>query len=217
MRTSAPHEAIFACLSIYPGTEDYRLLLRDGRIDSDIYFKDDFQELKVPLDATDEDTQLMSDWFERNRGIRVMHIPTVEECKGVLDGFGDLHAAHVDLAGAYYRGKLFSEARQHLHRALELGYPAPGLVYSYLASIDAFLGDVDSMLSWTRRAQEDPMHAVVARNMRLLSQWQAAGSPREHPPHLIAWHDFELMEVPKQPVLPGPLPDGFERWEDVDC
>jgi len=214
VRTAAPHQAIFSCLSIYPGSNDFLVLQREGRIDTDIYFTDDFQELKVPFDASDADTQLMSDWFDHNKGIRTLHVPTVQECQDVLTRVGDLHTAHMDLASAFYRDGSYQDARQHVQRALDLGYPAPGLAFNYLACMDAAMGDYDGMTKHFERAQVDPLHAVLVGNMQAVRGWHARGSQRMDPPKLVARHDFELMELPEQPALPGPLPVGFARWED---
>ncbi len=212
VRDAAPHQALFACLSIYPGTDDFRLMERSGWIDPKVYFTEDFQELKVPFDASEQDTRLMSDWFEANRGIRTLHVPRVQECKDVLDRLGDLHTAHIDLAAAYYREGALEDARRHVHAALELGYPTPGLAYNYLACIDAAQGDHEGMMASFDRAASDPLHPVLVRNVQVARQWWAAGCPKGETPTLVARHDFELLERPEQPSLPGPLPPDFARW-----
>src|SRR6185503_786450 len=55
-----PHQYIFSCLSIYPGTEDFTQAERAGWLDREAYFSGDFQEYKVPFDASEPVTRLMN-------------------------------------------------------------------------------------------------------------------------------------------------------------
>jgi radical SAM superfamily enzyme YgiQ (UPF0313 family) len=213
VRAAQPHQALFACLSIYPGTNDFQVMERNGWIDREVYFTEDFQELKVPFDASERDTQLMSDWFDQNMGIRHLHQPTVEECKRVLEELGELHTAHLDLAGAHYREGALDDAEVHVNRALELDYPAPGLAYNYLACIAADRGDYEAMQQRFNQAAVDPQHPVLVRNVQVARKWvreggQASGVPLS----LAARHDFELLERTEQPTLPGPLDPDFASW-----
>src|SRR5690606_14753246 len=125
-----PHQYLFSCLSVYPGTVDFHDAEKAGWLDREVYFTGKFQELKVPFDASEEDAKLMSEWFKVNHGLQRMYVPGVEDCQRILQAVGDHHAAHVDLAGAYYRNDLYEPAEEHLDRALELGYPCPGLVHN---------------------------------------------------------------------------------------
>jgi radical SAM superfamily enzyme YgiQ (UPF0313 family) len=47
---SKPHQYLFSCLSIYPGTRDFHDAEAAGRIHRQQYFTEAFQELKVPFD-----------------------------------------------------------------------------------------------------------------------------------------------------------------------
>jgi anaerobic magnesium-protoporphyrin IX monomethyl ester cyclase len=175
-----PHQSIFACLSVYPGTQDFEDLQAAGVLDPEVYFTEDFQELKVPFDASEEDTRLMSEWF----------------------------FAHLVAAGQ------LDAAEQHLLRALELGYPVPELVHNTLACVAAARGDPASMQKWLSQAMRGAPHRAIVRNVQALSGWRAGGGPRQTSmPKLEASHEFELPEPTVQPMLPGPIPAGFERWE----
>lgn len=209
VRAAQPHQALFACLSIYPGTDDFKVLEKNGWVDRNAYFTEDFQELKMPFDATEQDTRLMSEWFDRNMGIRHLHQPSVEECAEVLERIGDLHTAHMDLAGACFREGQLDRAEHHAKRALELDYPAPGLAYNYLACIAADRGDFDAMRARFDEASIDPQHAVLVRNVQAVRAWD---SNPANPPSLVARHDFELLERTEQPTLPGPLPPDYATW-----
>src|SRR5262249_15124930 len=58
LERAQPHEYIFSCLSIYPGTRDFYDSEKAGSLDREVYFTGDFQELKTPYDASEADTAL---------------------------------------------------------------------------------------------------------------------------------------------------------------
>src|SRR5262249_29731893 len=74
-----PHEYVFSCLSIYPGTRDFYDAEKAGWLKRGVYFERDFQELKTPYDASEADMRVMNDWFSRNSGLRTMHHNTTAE------------------------------------------------------------------------------------------------------------------------------------------
>jgi anaerobic magnesium-protoporphyrin IX monomethyl ester cyclase len=206
-----PHQYIFACLSVYPGTRDYDRAVEAGWLDAEFYFERDFQELKTTFDASDEDTSYFREWFKKNKGLREGSRDDVEHLTAVLERLGDHHAAHVDLAGALYRDGRLDEAEAHCHRALALGYPAPGLVLNYLACIAARRGDVTkAKVLLTEATRTDPQHAVVVHNVEVLRR--SAGGALRADVDLAAAHEFQLFERFAQPTLPGPLPEDFAVW-----
>jgi radical SAM superfamily enzyme YgiQ (UPF0313 family) len=211
LERAKPHQYIFACLSVYPGTRDYDAAVEAGWLDGAFYFERDFQELKTTFDASDEDTSFFRDWFQKNKGLRESFREGVDEYRAILERLGDHHAAHMDLGGAYFRAGLFDEAEVHVRRALELHYPAPGLALNYLACIAARRGDTSAMSAGIAEAvRRDPQHWVVVRNARVLREWSA--SPGSNVPDLVAEHDFQLLERTAQPTLPGPLAPDFAVW-----
>jgi radical SAM superfamily enzyme YgiQ (UPF0313 family) len=209
-----PHQVLFACLSVYPGSRDYHDLVARGDLDHEAYFTEDFQELKRPFDASPGDTELLSRWFQNNRGIRELYRAGVEEYRAVLGRLGEHWGPCLDLGGAYYRAGELERSEEQVRRALELGHPCPGLGHNYLASIRARQGDWAGMEREFELALRDPQHRVVALNRRALSLWREQGGSRSgSKPRLLAGHDFEILERPLQPVLPGPLPDDFALWQ----
>jgi hypothetical protein len=117
----------------------------------------------------------------------------------------------MDLGGAYYREGRLDDAERHVRRALDLEHPTPGLGFNYLACIAARRGDLVGMEDhFTEATRRDAQHWVLARNQRALRAWAAAG--RQGNPDLVAEHDFQLLERPAQPTLPGPLADDFAVW-----
>lgn len=210
-----PHEYVFSCLSIFPGTRDYHAAVDAGWLGPSVYFDGDFQELKTPFDASDADTALLNDWFSRHSGLREMHRDGVAECREILAALGDHHAAHLDLGAALYHAGDYAGAERHVRRALELGYPAPGLAHNHLACIAHARGDLDGMMDeFSTGARVDPQHHVLIQNVQRARAWfKARGFERGVPLELVVAHDFRLLERTAQPTLPGPLAEDFARWD----
>ncbi len=216
LERAKPHEYIFSCLSIYPGTRDFEDAEKAGWVDRKAYFEGTFQELKMPFDATDEDTAVMNEWFAKNSGLRSSPPPTSDEYRDVLARLGDYHAAHMDLAGALYREGDLKGAEHHVRRALELGYPCPGIGYNYLACIAKARSDYEGMMeAFSTAAKVDPQHWVLIKNVNAARAWFKAGGPAKRLPlELEARHDFQLLERTAQPTLPGPLPEDWATWSE---
>jgi anaerobic magnesium-protoporphyrin IX monomethyl ester cyclase len=214
LERAKPHQYIFAALSVYPGTRDYDLACEAGWLDAELYFERDFQELKTTFDASEEDTDFFRDWFLKNKGLHEPWQEGVDDYAAVLERLPDHAPAHMDLAGALYRDGRLDEAEAHVARALELGYPLPGLALNLRACIEARRGNVEAMKAALKEATErDPQHWAIARNVQTVRKWLAEGGPeRGAPPDLVARHDFQLLERTAQPTLPGPLGDDFAVW-----
>ncbi|MDI1429734.1 B12-binding domain-containing radical SAM protein [Polyangium sorediatum] len=209
-----PHQYIFSCLSIYPGTRDYDEATASGWLDPEVYFTGDFQELKVPFDASEEDTKLMSDWFRENSGLRDHFRESAAECEAILARLGEHHAAHLDCASAHYRENNLDAAERHAARALELGHPLPGLCLNMLAVIAARRSAWKNMQDlFTEAWHKDPQHWVLVRNVQKVKAWlDQAGPLRGMPLELEAHNEFQLLERTVQPMLPGPLPPDYAAW-----
>jgi radical SAM superfamily enzyme YgiQ (UPF0313 family) len=206
LERARPHQYIFSALSVYPGTRDYDLAVQAGWLDADFYFERDFQELKTTFDASDEDTAFFRDWFQRNKGLKEPYREGVEECRAILGRLEGHHAAHMDLAGALFRQGQLAEAEEHVRRAMELGYPAPGLALNLLACIAAMRGDAARARELLGEArEEDPQHWVVRKNLEALARGDLAS--------LVSRHEFQLLERIAQPTLPGPLGERFATWD----
>ena len=134
-----------------------------------------------------------------------------------LDKLGDYHGAHLDLAGAYYRAGELGAAETHARRALELGYPNPGVAYNYLACIAHARSDLRAMQDlFLAAARTDPQHHLLMSNVERARRWfRERGPERNLEPALEARHDFQLFERTLQPTLPGPLPPDFADWTEA--
>lgn len=210
-----PHEYIFSCLSIYPGTRDFADAESAGWLDRKVFFEGTFQELKTPFDCDDETMALMNAWFERHTGLQRMYEEGVDECTAILAELGDHHAAHIDLAGAYYRAGNYDDAEVHVRRAIDLGYPLLGVALNYLACIAVKRQNYDAMMDlFSEAAKRDPQHHVLIKNVERARRWFREGGPaRGLPLELDARHDFLVLERTAQPTLPGPLPERFSDWD----
>jgi anaerobic magnesium-protoporphyrin IX monomethyl ester cyclase len=214
LKRAEPHEYVFSCLSIYPGTRDFHDAEKAGWLDRNVYFKETFQELKTPYDADEQTTRVLNEWFFQNTGLRTVHRESAADFEAILGELGDHHAAHMDLGAAYYHEGKLDLAEKHVRRAQELGYPLPGLVHNHLACIAKARGDLDGMMDhFSTAAKVDPQHYVLIQNVSRARAWFKQNGPaRGLPLELVVRHDFQLLERTAQPTLPGPLPPDYAQW-----
>jgi len=205
IHAAQPNQVIFTLLSVYPGTEEFDLLRQEGVFTNDVFSTKDFMTLKCFLGRS-------ADMDEMQKRVRQFenHLDFwdygVEECRGILERLPNLHEAHMDLAGAYCRTGKPDLAEPHVHRALQMGYPLPGLAFNYLACIAAGKGDFDGAKAHLARAERSYPHGVVLRNKRLLEDWLALGGPNSRQPlTLIAHNHFETVWLQQQPEKPVPV------------
>lgn len=217
LERARPHQYLFSCLSIFPGTRDFARAEQEGWLDRQVYFDGDFQELKTPFDASEQTTRVMNEWFAGHSGLQECYLEDVAAARAILDKVGDYHAAHMDLGAAYLREGDLAAAERHCLRALELGYPVPGLAHNYLAVIAFRRGDVEGMQDrFMTAARTDPQHHVLMGNVQAARSWfKTRGPERGVPLNLTVRHDFQLLERTQQPTLPGPLPEDFADWQRV--
>jgi radical SAM superfamily enzyme YgiQ (UPF0313 family) len=215
LERARPHEYIFSCLSVYPGTRDFHDAEAAGWLDREAYFTGDFQELKTPFDASEADTARMNEWFGAHSGLQRVHEPDVAECEAILARIPEHHAAHMDVAVALYDAGRLDDAERHVRRAMDLGYPCPGLAWNHLACIAKARGDIDGMMNaFSEAARVDPQHYVLIRNVQAARAWFKENGPsRGLPLDLVVRHEFQLLERTVQPTLPGPLADDFAEWK----
>ncbi|MCH2109673.1 MAG: radical SAM protein [Polyangiaceae bacterium] len=214
LEQAQPHQYVFSCLSVYPGTRDFTKAVSDGWLDPEIFFSGDFQELKTPFDADQATTEAMNEWFFEHRGIQHFYEEDVPTARGILEKVGPYAGAHMDLAGALFRAGELEESEEHVMEALRLGYPAPGLALNYLAVIALRRGDIEAMKDlFMKAAKTDPQHHILMKNVEAARAWfREQGPERGIELRLDAHHQFQLLERTNQPTLPGPLPEDFADW-----
>ncbi len=214
LERARPHQYLFSCLSIYPGTRDFADAEAAGWLDREVFFRERFQELKAPFDAPEADAALMNDWFLAHRGVRELYRPSVADCAAILARLGDHPPAHLDLANAAWAADDLDLAERHARRALELQHPLPGLVHNTLACVAFARGDIEGMqAAFLTAARTDPQHPALVRNVQAARRWFAEGGPaRGLPLEIGAEQGFQLLERTLQPALPGPLPEDLAEW-----
>jgi len=219
LEKAKPHQYLFSCLSIYPGTRDYEEAVSAGWLEPETFFTGDFQELKVPFDASDEDTRLMSEWFRNNSGLRECYRETAAACEEIVKRLGNHHAAHLDASVAHYREENVDAAELHAQKAMQLGHPLPGLCLNLLAAIACRRKEYAKMQQWLTEAwQRDPQHWVLVRNVQRVKAWLAEAGPLRNLPLDVETHaDFQLLERTVQPMLPGALAHDFASWDESDA
>lgn len=215
LEKAKPHEYVFSCLSIYPGTKDFHAAEKQGWLSRKEYFSGDFQELKTPFDADEATLKMLNEWFAGHTGLQIGWRDGVAEYRAILEKLGDHHAAHMDLAGALYAAGDLDGAEAHVLKALALDYPCPGLAYNHLACFAKARGDYDGMMDFfTKAAKTDPQHWILIQNVNAARAWFKNGGPvKKLPLDLVVRHDFQLLERTIQPTLPGPLPDDYAEWK----
>jgi len=214
LKKAEPHEYVFSCLSIYPGTRDFDEAEKTW-LDRNVYFTGKFQELKTPFDSSDEDTAYFNDWFRDHSGLREVYKESAADFRAIAEALGTPHhAAHMDLGAALYHEGDLDGAEREVRRAMELGYPCPGLALNHLACIAKARGDLDAIMDrFTEAAKTDPQHFVLIQNVNRARAWFKADGPgKKLPLELTVRHDFQLLERTAQPTLPGPLPADFATW-----
>jgi radical SAM superfamily enzyme YgiQ (UPF0313 family) len=215
LERAKPDQYLFSCLSIYPGTQDYEEAVGRGWLDAETYFTGTFQELKVPFDAKPDVAALLNDWFVKHRGLTTGYVPGADELREVSARLDDAHPpALVELAEALIEEGELDEAEHILRRALELGYPLPGIIHNGLACIALRRGDFAQVKDeLVRAARIDPQHYILLRNAAAAREWfNTSGPNRGTTLQLQVRHDFQLFERTEQPTLPGPLPSNWEDW-----
>lgn len=215
LERARPHECLFSCLSVYPGTRDFHDAEAARWLDREVYFSGDFQEFKVPFDASPDEAARMARWFDENKGLKSLYREGVAERRAILERLGDHSLAHLDLGVALFEAGDLDEAEEHLARALALEHPLPGVVYNYLACVSAARGDHHDALDRLQKGiAVDPQHPSLLASHERATRWlEGGGAARNEPLTLEASNAFQLLERTAQPTLPGPLAPDFAEWK----
>ena len=219
LRAAQPHQYVFSCLSIFPGTRDFYDAEKAGWLDREEYFSSMWQEHKIPFDCSAEDNRYFIEWFENNKGLKHMYHESVDDARAILSRLGDLSTAQLDLGAVLYDAGQFDEAEVWIRRALDGGHPLPGVAHNYLACIASARGRRADMIDeLTRGIELDPQHPTLLSNFETVDKWlERRGPERGEPLALRASRDFELLEYALQPTLPGPLPRDIGEWRPASA
>lgn len=199
-----PHQIISSKLIIYPGTEEFNIMQGNGAT-PEIFFKENYFYLKK-FAGRPQDEKPVFGLMKENATLHNTLYYNVDELRSILEIFPNHPAVQLDLAGAYVREGQYDKAEEHVRRALELGYPFPGLALNYLACIAAAKRDFSGVMAYLFKAQENYPHDVVIKNMQSFHTWiNAGGMEKGMPLNLIAHNLFEMNFIFQQPEKPGPI------------
>ena len=210
-----PNRTLFHPLTLYPGTEEFELARKHG-IDSDYMFSTDAQFVSVFAgDARGRELDALNALFPKYFGTRDVWDYGAHERAAILGRLDDRHAAHADLAKALIAEERMDEAEIHARRALDLGYPDPGLIHNMLARIAAHRGDMDG----ARRHLEDALdlgaNDAAVHNLGTLEAWLTAGGAG--PLVFSLENSLGSPEDIQQPNMPGPIRLANGDGETVEC
>ncbi len=146
------------------------------------------------------------DWINTHSGLRDFWDYSIPEREKILGMFPELPAAHMDLGDGHYQVGNLAEAQKHVRRAIDMGYPLPGLGYNYLACIAASRNHIQKAVDHFGQAKRLGIHFTVEKNLKSLREWLVSdGLQSGNRPHLIANHHFETYQQGKQPALPASI------------
>lgn len=206
VRSCRPTEVIWNPYTLFPGTRDFDDLARQGAVDAERFFCDDFFELTPLAGRDDDDARFCLQWLRAHQGLQRGAGYSAAERLKILERLPELHAAQLDLAAALHDEGRHAGARAAAEKALELGYPLPGLCHNLLACAAAAENDLQAALGGLVAARSCGLHGVVERNLAAAQRWIRAGGPqRGEPLGLDPDCSFEITRLVAQPLLPGPV------------
>jgi radical SAM superfamily enzyme YgiQ (UPF0313 family) len=184
IKAGRPNRYFFGALSFFPGTEDWSILREKQNLTPDIFFTNDFRELNI---ATNRRQEYEDIFLHVVCDIGAVHgfDYTLAEREAIIDRLPHLHAAHVELANAYFRAGRLDEAESALGRAEELRFPIANIIHNQRACIAHARNDTASTLALLEHANQCYPNHIVVKNLKNLRTW--AGVPindRGKPPVL---------------------------------
>lgn len=199
-----PHQFVFTQLHLYPGTEEFGIFEKQGRVSPEIFFTGDFLCLTCFAGDNDDEKQIHK-LLSAMPGIRNVWKYGVEEYRAVSARLPEMHVLHVDLCRAYLREGNPDAAERELHRAIELGFFLPGLVHNLQACIDAAHTDFEGVKFHLDQAFACYPHQVVIENQDRFESWLNGKDviQKNTQLKLATGDDFESTCMCIQPAFPG--------------
>jgi radical SAM superfamily enzyme YgiQ (UPF0313 family) len=201
-----PNQFLFYFLILYPGTMEFALAEKNGLVDREIFFNKDWPYFAYPLPENQDDYfRQMVHWLFEHQGEQEMWDYDVSQRIEILNRLPQIPSVHLDLGAAFFQAGLLTEAEKEFNRALQLGFPLPGIVANYLACIAACRRDFSTALRYFGQAYREFPLPFIKENLDALFHWiSKADQPAEPFPSLRAQHGFKLEPMFEQPLLPAP-------------
>lgn len=205
IQAAKPNQVLFTLLSIYPGTEEFALLLQDKTLAEEVFVTEDVPTLKWFLGDSRDFKEIRDEIRRFDRQVDFWHYG-IDDCKQIVDRLPSLHEAHLDLAAASCRAGRPDLAEQHARTALEMHYPLPGLAVNILGCVAASRGQFAAARAHFAEARRLYPHAIALENAAALDDWLARGGPASGRPLLLRPDTaFETRWLERQPEKPVPM------------
>ncbi|MCY2987218.1 MAG: radical SAM protein [Planctomycetota bacterium] len=202
IEAARPNQVFFTLLSIYPGTEEFELLVREGVITEEIFVTHDVPTLKFFL-GDSRDFREIQKLVGRFEPVAEIGRYGEHDCQEILQRLPDLPEAHLDLAAAYCRERKLALAERHAQEALTAGYPLPGLARNILGCVAASRGLFEQARAEFSQARGLYPHGVVLANRQALEDWLVQSGPASGNPLLLRPDAvFETVWIERQPEKP---------------
>jgi len=202
-----PNQFLFSFLTLYPGTREFAIAESKGLITRETFFtcKDHYFSF-FPENEYDDQMKKIIRWINTHAGVREFWDYTVADRQKILDIFPDLSAAHMDLGKALYHSRRYREAEACFRKAMEMGFPMPGIALNYLACLAVERGKIKEALEYLKQAKTRDNHHCVEQNLKSLYGWLTTGAYRQQrKPLLVTYHEFEPHQSATQPIVPAPI------------
>lgn len=208
IREAAPSRFTFAHLSLFPGTKEFEIAAGKQMVDTEMFFTRDYPYFTHPLPKGDEARLREAyDWLDRHMNRPYWDYP-LSDRKAIVENFPTLTAAHMDLGIALYEAGDYEGAGRSMGRALNMGYPLPGLIQDYRACMEAARGEFREAIASLSRAKASGSRVADA-NLAHLRRWlsglgkeQDEGKPKlETTDVMSAATSVEMV----QPFHPSPI------------
>jgi radical SAM superfamily enzyme YgiQ (UPF0313 family) len=171
-----PNQFIFSFLTLCPGTKEFEIAESTGRATREMLFSNDRHYFNYfQGDELSHQMRTVVDWINKHSGVCDFWDYSIPERQRILDLFPELPAAHMDLGDGHYQVGNFPEAERYVSRAIDMGYPLPGLGYNYLACIAASRSDIKGAVDRLGQAKKLGAHFVVEKNLQSLREWLISG------------------------------------------
>ena len=183
LERAKPHQYIFSCLSVYPGTRDFDDAVEAGWLDGEFYFERDFQELKTTVRRVRRGHRAScATWFLRNNGLRDGYREGVERLRGDPRAGSAtttprtwISAARTIARGGSTRPSATCGARWSSSTRL------PGLALNYLACIAGRAATTRDARDLHRGDEARPAALGARANVHAVREWAARGPAKGCP------------------------------------
>jgi radical SAM superfamily enzyme YgiQ (UPF0313 family) len=210
IKEAKPSRFTFAHLSLFPGTKEFAIAAEKQMVNTEMFFNKDYPYFTHPLPGGNmARLNEAYAWFDRHMN-RPYWDYDLTNRKSIAENYPTLPAANMDLGVALFHERDFEEARRYMNRALEMGYPLPGLAHDYQACIAAEHGDIHETIAFLSKAKALGSR-LADTNLMSLRRWLSEGPGKNGKP-VLKTTDVLSAAIPQEMVQPfNPAPIVFRH------